>query len=56
MLKYVSFAVTKMNSKNFSFKKTILCLVMIFALLYRLLDINVSQMSGVCLLTVQKFD
>ena len=42
------------NSKNFSLKKIIWYFVTMFALLYRLLDTNMTQLSGVCLLTIQK--
>ena len=52
-MKYVSFEIAKMNSKNFSLKRTIWYFVMNFALLKKLLDPNTIQLSGVCL-TLQK--
>jgi hypothetical protein len=50
ILKHVTFAITKLNSKNFSLKKTIWYFVMMFALLQTLMYINTIHMSGVCLL------
>jgi len=45
-----------MNSNNFSLKNTICRFVMIFTVLYRLLDTKTIQLSGVCLLTLQKLN
>ena len=53
-MKCVYFAIAKMNSNNFSLKKTIWYFVTMFALLQRLVDTNTIQLSGVCLSTLQK--
>jgi len=53
-LKFVSFAIAKINSWNFSPKETTLYFVMIFALVWSLLDANTIRLNGSCLLTLQK--
>jgi hypothetical protein len=54
ILKYVFVKIAKMNSKKFSLEKKVWSCVMMFAELYKLLDTNTIQLSGVCLLTLQK--
>jgi hypothetical protein len=52
MVKYVSFVNAKTHSWNFSLKKTIWYVVLMFGLLERLSETNTIQLSGVCLLTL----
>jgi hypothetical protein len=55
ILKDFSIKIVKINSKNFSLNKTIWCFVIMFALLERVLGDNIFQLTGLCLLTIQKF-
>jgi len=53
-MKYVTFAITKKNSKNFSLKKTIWYFVMKFSSVTKALNTSTIEVSNVCLPTLQK--
>jgi hypothetical protein len=51
---FIFFEIAKMYAKNFSPNRTTWYFVMKFALLKRLTDTSTIQLSGSCLLTLQK--